>query len=56
MNKNKTLTRKEKLQAWFDGDIEDSELTDKDLKWLQHAVFDAIAEKSNAIGESKEVH
>jgi hypothetical protein len=34
-----------RIQAWFDGDISDSELTRAEVQWLEMAVFDAIADK-----------
>lgn len=37
-----------RIQAWFNGDISDNELTHAEVKWLEMAVFDAIADKKLA--------
>ena len=35
----------ERLQAWFDGEVEDDELTDAEVDWLEKQVFKAVAAK-----------
>lgn len=35
----------ERLQAWFDGELDDVKLTDAELLWLEKRVFKAIAKK-----------
>lgn len=35
----------ERLQAWFDGEVADDELTDKEVRWLERRVFKAVAQK-----------
>jgi hypothetical protein len=37
--------KKSKVEAWFAGEIKDEDLTDKDIEWLQEAVFDAVCNK-----------
>lgn len=36
---------KERLQAWFDGELADVELTDAELRWLEKRIFKAVAKK-----------
>jgi len=38
----------ERLKAWFDGDIEDDELTPAEVKELERRVFSAIVQKTLA--------
>lgn len=35
----------ERLRAWFDGELADDELTDKEVRWLEKRVFKAISQK-----------
>lgn len=39
------MTRTERLEAWYNGDLEDSDLSAKDLRELERRVFKAIAKK-----------
>lgn len=34
-----------RLQAWYDGEVPDDELTEAEVTYLQEAVFNAIAAK-----------
>ena len=34
-----------RLQLWFDGELPDDELTNKEVKWLEKTVFNALAQK-----------
>jgi hypothetical protein len=44
----KNLDREQKLQAWFDGALDDSQLTKKDIKDLEKRIFNAISSKTLA--------
>lgn len=35
----------ERLKAWFEGDLEDDELTKKEVRWLEKRVYKAIQRK-----------
>ena len=35
----------ERLRAWTEGELDDDELTDKEVRWLQKRVFKVISEK-----------
>ena len=34
-----------RLNAWCEGHLKDDELSDKEVEWLQVAIFDAIVNK-----------
>lgn len=40
------MTRTERLEAWYNGDLEDSDLSAKDVRELEKRVFAAIAKKT----------
>ncbi len=40
------MTRDERLEAWYNGDIEDDELTEAEVRDLEKRVFKAITRKT----------
>lgn len=56
------MMEKTRLDNWYAGELEDDELTDKEVKWLERAVFDAIVRKTlenpgvHTFPLSKEIH
>lgn len=53
---------KKRIDAWFAKELDDSELTAKEITWLEEAVFNAISKKTSerddvhTFPESKEIH
>lgn len=47
------MTQSERLEAWYNGDLEDDELTKADVRELERRVFKAIAKK---MLEREDVH
>lgn len=35
----------DRLEAWFAGELDDSDLTDDEVRWLDQAVLTAVAQK-----------
>lgn len=47
------MTQEERLEAWYNGDLEDEDLSDGDVRELQRRVFKAITRKTL---EREDVH
>ncbi len=45
-----------RLMMWFEGYLQDDELTDEEVAWLEEAVMDAAAFKLGATQVSMMVH
>ena len=51
-----------RVEAWFAKELEDDELTNEEIKWLERAVFNAVARKVleregvHTFPASKEIH